>query len=162
RAQFLTDLRGDLQQAGGDRKKIEALVAQTLARELGPPPSSAARFRAEAWMGTADPAVLAREHWPGRLAQMRQAPRLGLRQQDWAGAEGIVDSVRRKYPGTAFAAFVQGILELARGRTEEARKQLVASLAASPRSPVVLTALSKAWSREKGAVFAGDQLMRVA
>src|SRR5262249_46948768 len=58
--------------------------------------------------------------------------------------------------------FVQGILELARGRTEEARKQLVASLAASPRSPVVLTALSKAWSREKGAVFAGDQLMRVA
>src|SRR4029453_12066140 len=56
----------------------------------------------------------------------------------------------------------EGIVELARGRTEEARNQLLASLRASPRSPVVLAALAKGWSREKGAVYAGDQLTRLA
>jgi predicted Zn-dependent protease len=161
RAQLLADLRGELQAAGNDRKKIDDIVARTLARELGPPPAPADRVRAEAWMNSADPGVLTREHWPGRLAQIRKTLEGRLRQQDWAGAEGILSSVRLKYPGTAFAAFLEGIVELARGRSEEARNQLLASLRASPRSPVVLGALAKAWSREKGAVYAGDQLMRL-
>src|SRR5262249_54262279 len=117
---------------------------------------------AEAWMNTADPAVATREHWPGRLAQIRQSLEGRLRQQDWVGAEAIVSSVRQKYPGTSFAAFVSGILELARGRNEEARTQLLASLRASPRSSVVVAALGKAWSREKGAVYAGDHLLGLA
>jgi len=162
RASILAELRSELQAAGNDQKKIDRVVARTLARELGPPPASAARVRAEAWLSSADPAVVTREHWPGRLAHIRQALEGRLRQQDWAGAEEIVSSVRRKYPGTAFAAFIVGIFELARGRTEEARNQLLASLRASPRSPVVAAALAKAWSREKGAVHAGDQLMRLA
>jgi predicted Zn-dependent protease len=162
RAQLLADLRTELQAAGSDQKAIDGILARTLARELGPPPASAARVRAEAWLSSDDPGVVTREHWPGRLAQVRQALEGRLRQQDWTGAEGILATVRQKYPGTAFAAFLEGIFELARGRTQEARNQLLASLRASPRSPVVLAALAKAWSREKGAVYAGDQLMRLA
>jgi predicted Zn-dependent protease len=159
---LLAELRTELQAAGQDKMKIHAVVARSLAAELGPPPAPAARVRAEAWMKAADPSIATREHWPGRLAQLRQALEGRLRQQDWAGAEGVVESVRQKYPGTVFSAFVGGILELARGRTEEARNQLLAALHASPRSPVVLAALSKAWSREKGAAYAGDQLIRLA
>jgi predicted Zn-dependent protease len=162
RGPLLAELRSELQAAGKDRAKIDAVVARSLATELGPPPAPAARVRAEAWMKATDPGIATREHWPGRLAQTRQALEGRLRQQDWAGAEGIVDSVHLKYPGTVFAAFVGGILELARGRAEEARNQLLASLHASPRSPVVVAALAKAWSREKGATYAGDQLMRLA
>jgi predicted Zn-dependent protease len=159
---LLAELRAELQAAGQDRAKTDAVVKRTLAAELGPPPAPAARVRAEAWMKAADPGLVTREHWPGRLAQIRQTLEGRLRQQDWAGADGILDSVRRKYPGTLFAAFVGGILELARGRTEDARNQLLVSLHASPRSPVVLAALSKTWSREKGAAYAGDQLVRLA
>jgi tetratricopeptide (TPR) repeat protein len=162
RAQLLAELRSELQAAGDDRKKIDAAVSRTLARELGPSPASAARVRAEAWLSSTDPGVVTREHWPGRLAQIRQALEGRLRQQDWAGAQAIVTSARLKYPGTAFAAFLGGILELARGRPQEARNQLLAALRASPRSPVVLAALAKTWSREKGAMYAGDQLMRLA
>jgi predicted Zn-dependent protease len=158
----LSELRTELREAGQDKGKIDALVTRALAIELGPPPAPAARVRAEAWMKATDPGIATREHWPGRLAQTRQALEGPLRRQDWAGAQEILDSVRRKYPETAFAAFLGGILELARGRTEEARKQLLASLRASPRSPVVLSALAKAWSREKGATYAGDQAVRLA
>ena len=113
-------------------------------------------------MAATDPAVLGREHWPGRLAQMRQALELQLRQQSWSDAQRVVDSARRAYPDTAFAAFLGGILELARGNPDAAETQLSESLAASPRSPVILAALAKTWSRRKGASFAGDQALRVA
>ena len=162
KGQLLADLQNELQAAGNDRKKVDRAVARALDRELGPPPAASARVRAEEWMKTTDPAVATREHWPGRLAQIRQSLEGRLRQQDWAGADAVVSSVRQKYPGTSFAAFVGGILELARGRTEEARTQLLASLRASPRSSVVVAALAKAWSRDKGAVHAGDQLLRLA
>ncbi len=66
------------------------------------------------------------------------------------------------YPDTAFAAFLGGILELARGEPDAAERQLRESLVAAPRSPVILTALAKTWSRRKGASFAGDQALRVA
>jgi predicted Zn-dependent protease len=93
---------------------------------------------------------------------MRQALEVQLRQQDWTAAERIVESAQKTYPETAFAAFLAGILELARGNVDEAEKQLSESLSAAPRSPVILAALAKTWSREKGAGFAGDQLMRLA
>jgi predicted Zn-dependent protease len=162
RSRLLREIQGGLQAARSDRVAVAALVAETIGRELGPSPAPSARVRAEAWMGTADPAALGREHWPGRLAQLRQALEAQMRRQDWTGAQSIVESARQKYPETAFAAFLTGILELARGNAREAEKQLSKSLAAAPRSPVILVALAKTWSREKGAGFAGDQLMRLA
>src|SRR6266849_4708419 len=101
-------------------------------------------------------------HWPGRLAQMRQALDLQMRQQDWTAAQQVVESARRTYPDGAFAPFLAGILELARGDPEEAERYLSESLEFAPRSPVVATALAKSWSRRKGAAFAGERLMRLA
>jgi tetratricopeptide (TPR) repeat protein len=133
-----------------------------LAPELGPPPVAPGRVRAETQRNSDKLAALAQEHWPGRLAQMRQALDVQLRQQDWTAARRTVESAGRSYPDSAFAAFLAGIVELAQGNTGEAERQLSASLAAAPRSPVIATALAKAWSREKGAAFAGERLMRLA
>jgi tetratricopeptide (TPR) repeat protein len=162
RSRLLHETRNALQAARNDRVAVAALVAETIGRDLGPSPAPSAQVRAEARIGGGNPAALGREHWPGRLAQLRQALEVQLRRQDWTGAERIVESARQKYPRTAFAAFLTGILELARGNAHEAEKKLSESLGASPRSPVILTALAKTWSREKGAGFAGDQLMRLA
>ncbi|MGZ6123617.1 MAG: tetratricopeptide repeat protein, partial [Myxococcales bacterium] len=133
-----------------------------LGRELGPAPVAASQARGEALRNSDKLAALAQERWPGRLAQMRQALEGQLRQQDWAAARATVDSARRTYADSSFAAFLAGIVELAQGNVADAEQQLSQSLAAAPRSPVVATALAKAWSREKGASFAGDQLMRLA
>jgi len=162
RSRLLRELQGAMNAARTDRAAVAALVADTVGRELGPAPAPSARIRVEARMAATDPAVLGLEHWPGRLAQMRQALEVQLRQQSWSEAQRIVDSARRAYPNTAFAAFLGGILELARGNAEAAERRLSESLAASPRSPVILSALAKTWSRMKGASFAGDQALRVA
>lgn len=137
-------------------------AADAIGRELGPPPVAPARLRAEALRNSDKLAALAQEHWPGRLAQMRQALEVQLRQKDWTAARRTVESAEHTYPDTAFAAFLAGIVELAQGNVDEAEKQLSASLAAAPRSPVIATALAKAWSREKGAGFAGERLMGLA
>ena len=44
---LLAELRTELQAAGQDKTKIHAVVARSLAAELGPPPAPAARVRAE-------------------------------------------------------------------------------------------------------------------
>ncbi len=162
RSRLLHELQASMNAARSDRAAVGALVAETVGRELGPPPAPSARVRAEARMAATDPAALAREHWPGRLAQTRQALEVQLRQQRWDEAQRVVDSARKAYPDTAFAAFLGGILELARGNPAPAENQLSESLSLAPRSPVVLAALAKTWSRQKGAGFAGDQAMRVA
>jgi tetratricopeptide (TPR) repeat protein len=133
----------------------------TIARELGPPPVAAVQARAEAQRSSDKLAAQAQEHWPGRLAQIRQALEVQLRQQDWTAAGRTVESAKSTWPETAFASFLAGIVELAQGDAQEAEKQLSESLAAAPRSPVVATALAKAWSRENGAGFAGERLMRL-
>jgi predicted Zn-dependent protease len=107
-------------------------------------------------------AAVAREHWPGRMAQMRQALELHMRQQSWSDAERMVESARRMYPGTSFPPFLAGIVQLARGDADEAEEHLFEALRAAPRSPVVVTALAKAWSRKKGAAFAAKRLMELA
>ena len=132
--------------------------------ELGPAPVPASRIRAEAerHAGWDRPAALAREHWPGRLAQARQALERELRLQNWGEAERIVALAQRAWPETVFPPFVAGILELARGNTDDAGKQFIQALAIGPRSPVITAALAKTWSRTKGAAHAGDQLMRLS
>src|SRR6266851_2513560 len=146
--------RLDAQAAGADASK--------LLEQSGSAPVPSSRVRAEAQSGRDKLAALAREHWPGRLAQMRRALEVHLRQQNWTAAERVVESARRTYPEGAFAPFLAGILELARGGADEAEKYLSESLTSAPRSPVVATALAKTWSRKKGAAFAGEQLMRLA
>ena len=96
------------------------------------------------------------------MAQIRQALEVDLRQQDWTDSQRIVESAGRAYPDTAFAPFLAGIVALARGDASQAEKELTAALESAPRSPVVVTALAKAWSRKDGAAFAARRLMALA
>ena len=162
RSRTLRDLHARLQSARNDPAAIAALLAELIGRELGPVPVPSSRLRAEAQSGHGKLAALAREHWPGRLAQMRQALEVQMRQQNWSAAQRIVETARQTYADSAFAPFLAGILELARGNANEAEDSFSESLKSAPRSPVVAAALAKAWSRKKGAAFAGTQLMRLA
>lgn len=115
--------------------------------------------------GQIDPGNLAswtREQWPGRLGETRQALEVQLLQQNWAEAQRIVDSAGAAYPDTAFAPYLAGILELARGNADEAERQLTEAMAMAPRLPTILAALARTWSRKKNVAFAAEQLMRVA
>ena len=158
----LRELRARLQAARADRGAVAALLQEQLDRDLGPAPVPAARIRAETRSGHARLASLGLEHWPGRLAQFRQALEAQLRQRNWTAAQAVVESARSAVPDAAFPAFLAGILELARGNLAEGESALRQSLAAAPRSAVIVNALAKAWSLQKGAAFAGEQLMLLA
>jgi tetratricopeptide (TPR) repeat protein len=162
KSRTLRDVHARLQSARNDSAAIAALLAELIGRELGPVPVPSSRLRAEAESGRGRLLALAREHWPGRLAQMRQALEVHLRQQNWSEAQRIVEAARRTYADSAFPPFLAGILELARGNADEAEQSFSESLKSAPRSPVVAAGLAKAWSRKKGATFAGTQLMRLA
>ena len=153
----------DAQAAVAEAPK-DAAASALLVRSAaaGPAPIPAARFRAETQSTGNRFASVSREHWPGRLAQIRQALEMEMRQQNWTAAQRIVDSARREYPDTAFAPFLAGIVELAQGHAAEAERYLSESLKSAPRSPVIATALAKAWSRKNGAAFAGERLMGLA
>jgi predicted Zn-dependent protease len=158
----LRDVHARVQSARNDSRAIAALLAETVARDLGPPPAAPSRVRAESETRRSKFASLTREHWPGRMAQMRQVLETQLRQKNWNEAQRIVGSARQLFPDTAFGPFVAGILEFAGGNAEGAQRQFFEALTASPASPVVIAALAKAWSRRKGAAFAAEQLMRLA
>jgi predicted Zn-dependent protease len=151
-----------LQAARNDSAAVAALLAELTGRDLGPAPAPPSRLRADAQTDHGNIAALPRERWPGRLAQMRQALEVQLRQQNWTEAQRIVESARRTYPDTPFGPWLAGILELARGNADEAEKYFYEAMAAAPRSPIVIVGLAKTWSRKKGAAFAGEQLMRLA
>jgi len=120
-----------------EAKRTGAAPPPDCERMFGVAPVPAARFRAEAQAGGGKLAALSREHWPGRMAQLRQALEMQLRKQDWPAAERIVGAARQAYPSGPFGPFVAGILELARGRAAEAEPHFFAALAVAPRSAVV-------------------------
>jgi predicted Zn-dependent protease len=151
-----------LQASRNDSVAVAALLAEMAGRDLGPAPAPPSRLRGEAQTERGNIAALPRERWPGRLAQMRQALEVQLRQQNWTEAQRIVESARRAYPDTAFGPWLAGIVELARGNADGAEKYLYEAMAAAPRSPTILLGMAKTWSRKKGAAFAGEQLMRLA
>ena len=151
-----------LQAARNDSAAVAALLGEMTGGDLGPAPAPPSRLRADAQTDRGNIVALARERWPGSLAQMRQALEVQLRQQNWTEAQRIVEAARRTYPDTAFGPWLAGILELARGNADEAEKYLYDAMAAAPRSPIVTAGLAKTWSRKKGAAFAGEQLMRLA
>jgi tetratricopeptide (TPR) repeat protein len=157
----LRDVLARLQSADSDRRAVATLLAEWSGKDFGPSPVPSSRIRAESLSSQGIPAGGAREHWPGRLAQIRHALETQMRQQNWTEAVRIVESARRGYPDTAFASFLAGILELARGIPGEAERHLSEARRFAPRSPVVAMALAKAWSRQKGAAFAGERLMEL-
>jgi cellulose synthase operon protein C len=151
-----------LRAARDDPGAVAALLAEMTGRELGPAPAPPSRLRGEGRVDQHELVTLPRERWPGRLAQLRQALEVQMRQQNWSEAQRLVDSARRTYPESAFGHWLAGILELARGDAEAAEKHLREASAAAPRAPTLLVGLAKAWSRQKGAAFAGEQLMQLA
>lgn len=155
-------VRAHLQAARNDSVAVAALLAEMTGPDLGPAPAPPSRLRTDAQPDHGKVAPLPRERWPGRLAQMRQALEVQLRQQSWTEAQRIVEFARRAYPDTPFGPWLAGILELARGNADGAEKYLHEAMAAAPRSPIVVVGLAKTWSRQKGAAFAGEQLMRLA
>jgi tetratricopeptide (TPR) repeat protein len=149
------------------------LLARATAREngannpadndLGPSPAPPKRFRPDSQIDDGNASALLRERWPGRLAQIRLALEMQLRQQNWTEAQRMVDAAREKYGDAAgFAPWLAAIVELARGNTDTAEKHLHEALAAAPGSPIVVVGLAKTWSRKNGAAYAGEELMRLA
>ncbi len=128
----------------------------------GPPPAAPRRLRAEDQIDVGNLGAWTRERWPGRLGETRQALEAQLQKQSWTEAQRIVDSARNEYPDSAFAPYLAGILELARGNAQEAERQLSAALADAPRSPTVVAALARTWARKEDAAYAAVKLMRLA
>jgi cellulose synthase operon protein C len=161
-SRFLHETRDHLQIAQNDPAALNALLADMVTRGLGPRPAPPRPLRADAQTGRGNLGEWTREHWPGRLAEIRQSLEAALQRRDWAAAQRIVDSARQEYPSSAFAPFLGGILELARGNLDEAERRLSDALAIAPRLPAILAALGRTWSRKRGAAFAGQQLMDLA
>jgi tetratricopeptide (TPR) repeat protein len=149
-ADILEEISGDRE---ATRQQLDALF---------PAPAPPRRLRADAHTDRSNFGVYTREHWPGRLAQTRQELEVQLQQQNWTEAGRIVESARRTYPQSTFGPFLAGVLELARGNTEEAERQFYQAMSVAPRFPTVVAAMARTWSRKKGAAFAGEQLMRLA
>ena len=129
--------------------------------DRGPEPAPPRRLRADAQIDFGTVGAWMREHWPGRLAQQREALEQQLAQRNWAEAERVVESARRAWPDTEFPPFLAGILALARDDVG-AEKQLSEALAMAPRFPTFLAALARTWARKSGASGAGERLMQLA
>ena len=148
--------RRALAAAGGDPVLSRALA------EPFPEPAPPRRLRPDAQIDFGTVSAWMREHWPGRLAQQREALQQQIGQRHWAEAERIVDSARRAYADTAFPPFLAGTLELARDNVGLAEKDFSDALALAPRFPTFLAALARTWARTAGAAGAGERLTRLA
>jgi tetratricopeptide (TPR) repeat protein len=151
-----------LERVGSDPAALAALLAGDAGQSLGPSPAPPRRLRPDAQTDRGSLGAWTREHWPGHLAAIRQSLDAQLQRQDWAEAQRTVDSAAQAYPGSAFSPFLAGVLELARDNLDQAEARLSEALAIAPRSPAVLGALGKTWSRKGGAAFAAGQLMGLA
>jgi cellulose synthase operon protein C len=129
--------------------------------DLGPPPAPPRRLRADAQSGRGNLGAWTREHWPGKLADIRQSFDAALERRDWAEAKRMVDSTASAYPGSPFAPFLAGMLGLASGDLEAAERNLSEAMAISPRLPQTVAALGRTWSQKRGRLFTAEQLLRV-
>src|SRR5439155_1622711 len=127
------------QSVGNDAGLLQAVT------DPGPEPAQPRRLRADAQIDFGTVGAWMREHWPGRLAQQREALEQQLAQRNWAEAERVVESARRAWPDTEFPPFLAGILALARDDDVGAEKQLSEALAMAPRFPTFLAALARTW-----------------
>ncbi len=132
------------------------------AEVLGPPPAPPPRLRPDAQADFGRLGAWTREHWPGRLGELRESLEAKLKEKSWAEAQRIVDSARAGFPDSSFAPFLAGTLDLARDDAKAAEKQFQEALAIAPRLPVVVAALGRTWARTGGAAGAARQLMQLA
>jgi tetratricopeptide (TPR) repeat protein len=152
------------------RTRLTEVRAQETARRtgpaddevLGPPPAPPRRLRPDAQTDLGTLGAWTREHWPGRLAQVRQTVEEQLREKKWGEAQRTIETARATSPDAVFEAYLRGIRELALGNADEAEKRFVEALAAAPRFPTVIAALARAWAQKSGAFGAGEQLMQLA
>ena len=146
----------------GDGKGAQKLAGELTAAELGPAPAPPRRLRADAQTDLGRLGAWTREHWTGRLLQVRESLQVELEKKDWAAAARIVEAAQREYPETSFAAYLAGTLELSRGNADEAEKRFSEALAIAPRLPIAVAALARTWASRRGAAYAADRLMRLA
>ena len=64
-----------------------------------------------------------------------------LGRHDWPEAEGIIDSARKAYPGSAFPPFLHGDARARTGKFGTSRAWVPRTMAISPRRPAILAAL---------------------
>ena len=121
--------------SSGDRAGARQLLLEMTEPELGPPPAPSRSHRPDAQSEAGALGAWTREHWPGRLAQMRQALQAQLQQKNWLEAQRIVDAASRTYPDTAFAAFLAGILEISRQDADEAERHFLEALQLGTQAP---------------------------
>ena len=145
-----------------DRGAAHDLVSAITEGELGPAPAAPRRFRADAQTDLGRLGAWTREHWPGRLASVREELESRIAERNWTDAQRIVEGAARTYPGSPFAGFLAGTVLLARGEAEQAANKLADALTDSPRFPTLIAALARAWAFRRGASFAGDQLMQLS
>ena len=140
---------------------LAGLTADGLATDLGPSPAPPRRLRVDAQTGRGNLGEWMREHWPGLLAEVRQAFDAALQKRDWLEAQHLIDASASAYPGSAFVPYLAGMLELARGNLELAESKLASALAIAPRLPATLAALGRTWSLKHGPRLAAQELLRV-
>jgi len=129
--------------------------------DLGPLPAPPRRLRADAQTGRGNLGAWTREHWPGRLAEIRQSFEGALQRRDWAEAQRMMDSAASSYPGSLFVPYLAGMLALARGDIAQAERSLTEARRIAPRMPATVAALGRTWSLKKGPIFTAEQLLQV-
>ncbi len=134
---------------GGDA----ALVQELASRRAGPSPAAPGgpRLRED----STDRA----EKWPGALGSLMRDLVGKMHRQEWNAAEQLAVSARSTYPETLMGPWLDGIIELSRGRLEAAEKSLLGALEVAPRSHRAVTNLAAVWWKQKGPRYAGDQLV---
>jgi predicted Zn-dependent protease len=101
------------------------------------------------------------EAWPGQLGAIIRDFRAATRRKDWTAAGALVRGARERYPHTMLGPWLDGVSSLTFGDTDNAERLLREALEVSPRSHRPITNLVALWSRQRGAAYSGDQLLRL-
>ena len=128
-----------------------SVLAQATSRLAGPAGAPPANF--------GSPADAAQ--WPGLLGQRMREFGQHLQRQEWELAVNLANDAALRWPGTFLGDWLHGIVELSRGRLDEAEQRLQKALVLAPRSHRVLTNLTAVWARKNGPRAAGVRLLDI-
>ncbi|MFN2549564.1 MAG: tetratricopeptide repeat protein [Myxococcales bacterium] len=98
------------------------------------------------------------ESWPGELGEMIRNVLGRMRAKDWTAADALAAQAGRTWPATLMGPWLAGLVLYQRGDLAPAERSFREALRRSPRSHRVVTNLIPIWSREGGALHAGDEL----
>jgi tetratricopeptide (TPR) repeat protein len=99
------------------------------------------------------------EKWPGALGALMRDLVAKMQRQDWTAAEQLAASARSTYPATLMGPWLDGVIELSRGRFASAENSFLGALEVAPRSHRALTNLVAVWWKQQGPRYAGDRLV---